>query len=223
MTLLKILLFNGIILKFDWFILNTSAVLIWQVLVCTKVLKGHGDFQKGRGPSFEQTWIPYILCAKFGWKMVQWFWRRRIFKFVNLFTLFRNYLPLGKDGPLHLNKLESPTPKDALVEIGPVVLEKILKICQCISLFRNYLPLEKGGAFHLNKLESTSPIDALCQVWLKFGPAVLEKKSLRQQRRRRTNFDQKSSLEPSFGSCKLKICESSGISCGDLFRLIDIE
>ena len=101
---------------------------------------------------------------------------------------------------------------------GPLV-----KISQCISLFRNYLPLEKGGAFHLNKLESTSPIDALCQVWLKFGPAVLEKKSLRQQRRRRTNFDQKSSLEPSFGSCKLKICESSGISCGDLFRLIDIE
>ena len=58
MTLLKILLFNGIILKFDWFI-NTSAVLIWQVLVCTKVLKGHGDFQKGRGPSFEQTWIHF--------------------------------------------------------------------------------------------------------------------------------------------------------------------
>ena len=38
---------------------------------------------------------------------------------------------------LHLNKLESPSPKGctvaSLVEIGPVVLEKkILKFCQCI-------------------------------------------------------------------------------------------
>ena len=45
------------------------------------------------------------------------------------FSLFLNYLPLEKGVALHLNKLESPSPKDALhqnlVEIGPVVLEKI--------------------------------------------------------------------------------------------------
>ena len=29
---------------------------------------------------------------------------------------------------LHLNKLESPSPNDALVEIGPVVLEKKIKM-----------------------------------------------------------------------------------------------
>ena len=55
---------------------------------------------------------------------------------------------------LHLNKFESPSPKDALivpslVEIGLVVLEKIFKFSQCIfPIFRNYLPLEKDGALH---------------------------------------------------------------------------
>ena len=44
------------------------------------------------------------------------------------------------------------------------------------SLFRYYLPLEKAGALHLNKLDSPSPKDAFCQVCLKFGPQVLEKK-----------------------------------------------
>ena len=43
--------------------------------------------------------------------------------------LFQNYLPLEKDGALHLNKLASPLPKDVLivlsmVENGPLVLEK---------------------------------------------------------------------------------------------------
>ena len=30
----------------------------------------------------------------------------------------------------------------SLVEIGPVVQEKIFKFCLCILLFHNYLPLE---------------------------------------------------------------------------------
>ena len=47
----------------------------------------------------------------------------KIFFLVNVFSLFRNYLPLEKDGALHLNKVES-----SLVEIGQVVLEKKWKI-----------------------------------------------------------------------------------------------
>ena len=50
-------------------------------------------------------------------KLAQWFWRRRFFNFVNVFSLFRNYLPLEKGGALHLNKLESPSPKDALCQV----------------------------------------------------------------------------------------------------------
>ena len=44
-------------------------------------------------------------------KMVQWFWRRRFLNFVNVFSPFRNYLPLEKGGALHLNKLESFYPR----------------------------------------------------------------------------------------------------------------
>ena len=57
-----------------------------------------------------------VLCQV--WlKLVQWFWRRRFFNFVNVFSLLRNYLPFEKGGALHLNKLESPLPKDALCQV----------------------------------------------------------------------------------------------------------
>ena len=37
---------------------------------------------------------------------------KKIFKLYNVFSQFRNYLPLEKGGALHLNKYESPSPKD---------------------------------------------------------------------------------------------------------------
>ena len=46
-----------------------------------------------------------------------WFWRRRFFNVVNVFSLFRNYLPFEKGGVLHLNKIESTTPKDSLYQV----------------------------------------------------------------------------------------------------------
>ena len=52
---------------------------------------------KRMGPSFEETWNPLhprYFCAKVWLKLAQWFWRSRFFKFVNVFSLFRNYLPL---------------------------------------------------------------------------------------------------------------------------------
>ena len=71
--------------------------------------------------------------------------KKMIFQyFQNNFT-FSLLSPLEKGVALHLNKLESPSPKEALcknlVEIGPVVLEKkIFKFHQCIF----YFPLGKG-------------------------------------------------------------------------------
>ena len=50
-------------------------------------------------------------------KQVQWFWKRRFLIFVNVFLLFRNYLPLEKGVALHLIKFESPSPKDALCQV----------------------------------------------------------------------------------------------------------
>ena len=44
--------------------------------------------------------------------------KKKIFlNFVNVFSQFHYYLPLEKGGALHLNKLESPSPKDALCKI----------------------------------------------------------------------------------------------------------
>ena len=100
-------------------------------------------------------------------KLAQWFWRRRFFNFVNVFSLFRNYLPLGKDGALHLNKLESPSPKDAFCQVWLKLAQwfwrrKIFNFINVSSLFRNYLRLEKGWALQLTNHESPSPEDALC-------------------------------------------------------------
>ena len=50
-------------------------------------------------------------------KLTQWFLRRRFFNFINEFFAICNYLPLEKGGALHLNKTESPSPKDALCQV----------------------------------------------------------------------------------------------------------
>ena len=46
----------------------------------------------------------------------QWLWRRRFLNFVNVFSLYCYYLPLEKGMALHLKKLISPSPKDALCQ-----------------------------------------------------------------------------------------------------------
>ena len=115
-----------------------------------------------------------MLCAKFGWNWLSGFGEEDFFNFINVFSLFRNYLLLEKGGALHLNKLEFPSPKDALCQVWLKLAQwfwrkRFFNFVNVFSLFRNYLPLEKGGALHLNKLESPPPKDVLCQVWLKLA------------------------------------------------------
>ena len=81
---------------------------------------------------------------------------------------------MEKGGALHLNKLESPSHKNALCQVWLKLAEwfwrkKNFLICQCISQFRNNRRLEKGRTLHLNKLESLSPKNAVCKVWLKLA------------------------------------------------------
>ena len=59
--------------------------------------------EKGNGQSFEQIWL----------KLNKWFWRRLLNNF-NVYQLFCYYLPLERGVTLHLNKLDFPSPKDAL-------------------------------------------------------------------------------------------------------------
>ena len=102
---------------------------------------------------------------------------KKIFNFANVFSLFLNYLPLEEGRALHLNKLKSPSPKDALCQVWLKLAQwfwrrRFLNFINVFSLFCNYLPLEKGGALHLNKLKSPSHEDALCQVWLKLAQCL---------------------------------------------------
>ena len=93
---------------------------------------------------------------------------------VNIFSLFCNYFPLEKGVVLHLNKLESPLPNDALCLVwlklaNWFLRRRFVNFVNIFSLFHSYLPLEKSVGLHLKKLESTSLKDALYQVWLKLA------------------------------------------------------
>ena len=77
-------------------------------------------------PPLRRTWLfidklesppPNDALCQVWLKLAQWFWRKRFLKVVNLFLLFPNYLPLEKDLALHLNILESPSPRDTLCQV----------------------------------------------------------------------------------------------------------
>ena len=99
---------------------------------------------------------------------------RKIFKLVNVFSLFHYYLPLEKGMALYLNKHELPSPKDTLCQVWMKLAHffwrrRFFRIGQYIFTIHNYLPMEKSRVLHLNKPELASPKDTLCQVWLKFA------------------------------------------------------
>ena len=114
-------------------------------------------------------------------KLAQWFWRRFL-NCLNIILVFLYYLPWEKGVALHLNKLESPPPKDALCQVW-------LKLAQCfwrrflniffyiILLFRYYLPLEKGRGPSFEQTWIPSTQGCFVPTLVEIGPVVLEKKS----------------------------------------------
>ena len=72
------------------------------------------------GSLFEETWIPFTQgcfvprLLKFGPVLLE---KKIFFNFINVFSLFCNYLPSEKGEALHLNKLESPSPRDTLCQV----------------------------------------------------------------------------------------------------------
>ena len=140
-----------------------------------------------------------MLSDKIVWHWLSGSGGEDFLNFVNVFSLFPNYLPLEKVRALH-------SPKDVLCQVWLKLAQwfwrrrllnffpwkravpfiwiilwqdcmklaqwfwrKFLNFLNVFSLFRIYLPLEKGRAIHLNKFESPSPKKALCQVWLKLA------------------------------------------------------
>ena len=97
---------------------------------------------------------PRMLCDKFGWNWPSGSEEEDFLYFVNVFSLFRNYLPLEKDSALHLNKLESPSPKNALCQVWLIqwFWGRFLNFINVFSLLPYYLPLQKCVAHQFNKL-----------------------------------------------------------------------
>ena len=116
---------------------------------------------------------PKDASCQFWLKLAQWFWRRRFFNFANVFSLFRNYLPLEKD------QTWNPTPKYALCKIWlklaqPFWRRRFFNLSMNLHYFVFISPRKKGGALHLKKHEFSSPKDALCQVWLNWLSGSVE-------------------------------------------------
>ena len=114
---------------------------------------------------------PSMICAKFD---SNWFLRRRFLNFINVFSLFRNYLPLEKVGALCLYKFEYPSTNDTLCQVW-------LKLAQWFcrkgdfyisSMNFHYFviisPLKRTGPFiwtNLNPLHPMMHCARFCWNW----------------------------------------------------------
>ena len=102
-----------------------------------------------------------MLYANFGWN---WPSGSRLLwiRFVIIYWLFCTYLPLEKGGAHHLNKLDSPSPKDALCQVWLKLAQwfwrrRFFNFVNVLMLFHNYVPLEKGMVLHLINLKTLHP------------------------------------------------------------------
>ena len=120
-----------------------------------------------------------MLFAKIGWNWLNGS-EKEFFNFVNAFSLFYNYFPLEKGGALHLNKFESPSPKNALCQVCLKLAQWFWRIrfLKVVNLFiiSQLSPLweERGPSFEQMWIPFTQGyfVPSLFEI----GPVVLEKK-----------------------------------------------
>ena len=117
--------------------------------------------------TFEQTWIPFTK----GWlRQVGWNWFSGSGEDYYILTTYFRYLfiitliihPSEKDVALHLIKLQSTSPKNALCQVWLKLAQwfwrrRFLNFVHGFSVFLHTLPLKKEVALHLNKPESPHP------------------------------------------------------------------
>ena len=128
---------------------------------------------KGPGPSFDNFFknkssSPKDALCQVWLKMVQWSWRRRFLKVLNVFWLFLDYLPFEKGMALHLTKIESPSPKNALCQVWLKLDQWFwkrfhLKIWYIFTILQ-LSPLWEGRDPSFEQNWIPSPGDTLCQV-----------------------------------------------------------
>lgn len=133
-----------------------------------------------------------MLCAKSGWNLLSDSGEED-FLIVNVFLLFGSYPPLENGVALHLNKLESFSPKDALCKVWLFLDKKIFRLSQYIFCYLVIIsPWKRAWPF----IWIFNPFHPR-MLFAKFeiGPVVLEKKMKIWKDYRRTKGDQKRSLE----------------------------
>ena len=133
----------------------------------------------GWGTSFEQTLV-FITQECFVPSLVEIgpAVLEKIFKFRQCIFAISKLSPLGKGQGLHLNKLESPSPKDALCKIWLKLAQwfwrrRFLNLGNVFSLFCNYLPMEKVGSSIWTNLNPLHP-KMYCANFGWNGPVHLE-------------------------------------------------
>jgi hypothetical protein len=89
--------------------------------------------------------------------------------FFSAFLLFHKNLPLEKGYPLHMTKLESPSPKNDLCQVWLKLAQwfwrrRFLNDPTPFLHFCDYLPFEEDLVLYLNKLKFPSPKYNLYQV-----------------------------------------------------------
>ena len=97
-------------------------------------------------------------------KSAQWFWRKGFFNFVNVFSLYGNYLPWKRVRPFIWTILNSLHPGMLCVKFGWSLPSGsgeedfyISSIYFCYLVFCNYLPLEREGPFVWTNLNLLYP------------------------------------------------------------------
>ena len=111
---------NVLCVKFNWNwhggaweeYLKILSTYFWYYLIISPWEKAWPFSWRNLNPLLSR-----LLCAKFGWN-----WhsgsREEYFKFHQcILAIFGYYLPFEKAGALHLKKIESPSPKDALCQV----------------------------------------------------------------------------------------------------------
>ena len=143
--------------KFGWY---GPAVLEKKILNFVNVFwnslfRNYLPLEKGKALDLNklESSSPKDALCQVWLKLAQRFWRNRFLNFVNVFLLFRNYLPLEKGGPFICTKLNPHHPRMHCAKFGWNLTygsgeEDFLILSMYFdSLFGNYLSLVKGGPF----------------------------------------------------------------------------
>ena len=164
---------------------NGSVVLekkIFKFHQCIFTISKLFPFGKGRGPSFEQTWIPFIQgcfvpsLVEIGSVVLE----KKIFKFCQCIFAISQLSPLGKGRGPSFEQTWIPFTRGcfvpSLVEIGSVILEKkIYEFRQCIFAFSLLSPLGEGWGPSFEQTWIPFTQEYFVPSLVKIGPVVLEK------------------------------------------------